>query len=263
VSAPTTRPLPRPFTDLAAAIGFLTLLPLGREWPDRTPPRAVGWYPVVGLLLGAPAAGAVWAAGRLTGHAPVRGAVLVGALVVAGWALMTRFLHWDGLADTFDGLWGGRTAEQRLEIMRDSRIGSFGAAAMLMVALVQVGAIADFVAEGVWWPLLVAPVVGRVAVSLSAWTMPAARREGLGLSVVQRPGMYDVAAFCTALVPAVVLALAGSPLVGAVTTVVSLVAVLAVPRVLARPVGGMTGDLFGATVLIVETIVLVTGAGLT
>lgn len=257
------RARPRPLTDIAAAIGFLTLLPIGREWPDNAPPRSVGWYPAVGWLLGELAASLVLISERVTGHPAVRGAVLVGALAVAAWALLTRFLHWDGLADTFDGIWGGSTVERRLEIMRDSRIGSFGAAAMLVVALVQVGAIADFVAEGVWWPLVVAPVVARAAVSLAAWTMPAARRQGLGLSAVERPGLYEMVAFTVSVAPLALLALAMPAVSVWVTAGVSLIALFAVPRLLARPVGGMTGDLFGATVLIVETIVLVTGAVLT
>jgi len=257
------RTRPRPLTDLAAAIGFLTLLPFGRVWPEGRPPRSVGWYPAVGWLLGGLVAPMVAGTVYVTGHAPVRGAVLLGALSVSAWAVLTRFLHWDGLADTFDGIWGGSTVERRLEIMRDSRIGSFGAAAMLMVALVQVGAIADFVAEGVWWPLLLAPVVARAAVSLSAWTMPAARSEGLGLSAVERPGPYDIVALVACLVPLGLLAFAAPLASVLVCAGVSLVAVLTVPRLLARPVGGMTGDLFGATVLIVETIVLVTGAVLT
>ncbi len=64
--------------------------------------------------------------------------MLVGAAVIAAWALLTRFLHWDGLADTTDGLLGGSTPERRLEIMRDSRVGSFGVTAIVMVALLQV-----------------------------------------------------------------------------------------------------------------------------
>jgi adenosylcobinamide-GDP ribazoletransferase len=132
-----------------------------------------------------------------------------------------------------------------------------------MVALVQVGAIADFVAEGVWWPLLVAPVVARAAVSLAAWTMPAARREGLGLSAIERPGAYEIVALAVSVAPLLLLALVMPAVSVWATAAVSLAAVLIVPRLLARPVGGMTGDLFGATVLIVETIVLVTGAVLT
>ena len=262
---PTSRPQPRPLLDAAAAVGFLTLLPIGLRWPEGPPPRAVGWYPWIGWLLGLPVAGAVALAVKLHGHAPVGGDMLVGALVIGAWAALTRFLHWDGLADAADGLWGGRDRERRLEIMRDSRIGSFGAAAMLFVAMVQVSAVADIVHGGVVWPIVAAPVLGRFAASVGAWTLPAARREGLGLTVMERPGSYDVV---VAVLGVAVLHFLRSPLPGfgadgvrlIGVTLVGLVAGFAVPRVLARQVGGMTGDLFGATVLLVEMVVLVAGA---
>jgi adenosylcobinamide-GDP ribazoletransferase len=270
-----SRPRPRPLRDFAGALGFLTLLPFGRIWGDQ-PPRAVGWYPWVGWALGMTVAIPLWLAERAgLGFAGIR-TLLVAALVVATWALLTRFLHWDGLADTFDGLWGGATRERRLEIMHDSRIGSFGAAAMIMTALLQVGAVAAIVQGGAWWALVAAPVVARFAAANAAWTLPAARRDGLGLTVMQKPGVYDivvailaVAALAKfAILPTVAAAIAAVPNTGTivptlVTCVVGLLAALVVPRLLARGVDGMTGDLFGATVLIVETVVLVTGALLT
>ena len=270
VSAPqdpsgAVRPKPRPLLDAAAAVGFLTLLPVARLWPQGVPPRAVGWYPWVGWVLGVPAAAAVAMAIRMHGSAPQGAGMLVGALVIGGWAVLTRFLHWDGLADTADGLWGGRDREHKLEIMRDSRIGSFGAAAMLFVAMAQVGAVADIVHAGVIWPLVAAPVLGRFAASVSAWTLPAARREGLGLTAMERPGLYDVAVAVLAVAvihflrtPLPGLGAAGVKLIG--ITLAGLVAGFVTPRILSKPVGGMTGDLFGATVLIVETVVLVTAA---
>ncbi len=254
---------PRPLHDLAAAVGFLTLLPVGRRWPDGETPRSTGWYPWVGWLLGGGAALAVLLGTRIGGRTSSTGALLVAALIVGGWAVLTRFLHWDGLADSADGLWGGGTPERRLEIMRDSRIGSFGAAAMLFVALTQVAAVAVMVAAGVLWPIAIAPVIGRMAAAVAAWDLPAARREGLGLTVVGVSGAYERLVGALAL-----LAVLGFTLVGVaprsllIATAGGVFAALTVPRALAKSVGGMTGDLFGATVLIVETVVLVVGAAL-
>lgn len=255
-----TRPGPRPLTDLASAIGFLTLLPIGHTWPDGRPPRSVGWYAWAGALIGALGAG-VAALGRLglTNASPVQVAVrslVLASVVVAGWAVLTRFLHWDGLADTFDGIWGGATTERRLEIMRDSRIGSFGAAAMVMCALVQVAAVTGVVATGRLWFLVAAPMLGRLAASIAAWTMPAARRDGLGLTAMERPAPYDVAVAVAATAALIVALALLDPVRGLVVILVGLAAAAVVPALLARQVGGMTGDLFGATVLLVETLVL-------
>lgn len=262
-TAPPPEPLApaRPLTDFAAAIGFMTLLPVGRTWPEGRPPRSVGWYGWVGWVLAAPvvlgvAAFATW--GDITAPGVP---LLVAALVVCAWALLTRFLHWDGLADAFDGLWGGQTPERRLEIMRDSRIGSFGAAAMLMTALVQVTAAAVLIAAGHLWVLAAAPVVARFSISLAAWELPAARREGLGLTSMGTARLYDrLVAGASALALLGLLAAGASQHAFIVVAGVGIVSGMLIPRALSRGVGGMTGDLFGATVLLVETVVLLTGA---
>jgi adenosylcobinamide-GDP ribazoletransferase len=254
-------PRPRPLRDFAAAVGFLTLLPIGRTWPEGEIPRSTGWYPWVGWLLGGAAGLGILGGVSARGHWPAGGSMLVGALVIGGWAMLTRFLHWDGLADSADGLWGGDTPERRLEIMRDSRIGSFGAAAMLFVAIAQVAAVADIVSAGVVWPIVMAPVLGRMAVAVAAWDLPSARKEGLGLTAMGVSGAYERGVAAVALLGILGFALAGVPTRSLlIATAGGVFAALVVPRRLARPVGGMTGDLFGATVLIVETVVLVTGA---
>lgn len=251
---------PNPPRDLAAAFGFLTFLPIGRRWSEGAPPRSVGYYPWVGWLLGALAAGGLVLASAAAGHPPRTAAVLAGALVVAGWGLLTRLLHWDGLADTADGLWGAADRERRLEIMRDSRTGAFGVSAVVLVAAVQVGAGAAIAARGAWWVLVVAPVLARAGASVAAWTLPAARREGLGLSVVERPGVYDVVVWGVGTAALALLALMGAPPQPLATTCMAgLAAAVILPPVLARPVGGVTGDILGASVMLVETTVLVAG----
>jgi len=255
------RPAPRPIEDFAAAIGFLTLLPVGREWPKDRVPRSVGWYPWVGWVLGGLAALPLWLLTRSYGPLSGSRALLAAACVVALWALLTRFLHWDGLADSFDGLWGGNTRDRRLEIMRDSRIGSFGAASMLMTGLVQVAAATVVIERGAWWVLVAAPVIGRFAAALAAWELPSARTEGLGLTAMGAPGLYERLVAGTAGLALLAFVLLGLSthtfiIVGAIGFIVGML----IPRALARPVGGMTGDLFGATVLLVEVCVLLVGA---
>jgi adenosylcobinamide-GDP ribazoletransferase len=251
----------RPLSDFAAAIGFLTLLPCGRSWPDGRMPRSVGWYGWVGWLLAAAAILPLTLVRRYMGAPDVLHALLYGVLVVGLWSLLTRFLHWDGLADTADGVWGGSTPERRLEIMHDSRVGSFGVAAMVLAALVQIASVTLLLSRGALWPLLVAPVVARFSASLAAWELPAARTDGLGAAVAGPPGLYErLVAGASLLFLLVCIALGATSRQFIIVAAVGIVAGLVLPRALSKPVGGMTGDILGATVLLVETIILLTAA---
>jgi adenosylcobinamide-GDP ribazoletransferase len=251
----------RPLRDFAAAIGFLTLLPLGRTWPEGRMPRSVGWYAWVGWLLAAVAVLPLALVRRYLGAPDVLHALLYAVLIVGLWALLTRFLHWDGLADTFDGVWGGSTPQRRLEIMRDSRVGAFGVVAMLLTALVQIACVALLVTRGALWPLLVAPVVARFCASLAAWELPMARPDGLGAAVAGPAGAYERVVAGAALVGLLVCVALGTAWPQfVIVAAAGIVAGLVLPRALSKPVGGMTGDILGATVLLVETIVLLTAA---
>jgi adenosylcobinamide-GDP ribazoletransferase len=253
----------RPLRDLALAIGFLTAIPVGREWPEGGAPEAVGFYAWVGFILGAEAWLVAWLL-QLRGAGTALG-LLAAAAIVTAWAITTRMLHWDGLGDTADGLWGAREPARRLEIMRDSRVGSFGATAIVLVALLEVAAVAAVLAARQPWVLVLAPVLGRGAASLAAWTLPPARTEGLGAATMCRPGAYAVLATALALLALLVLGhLAGAARLPFFATLgIGLVSAVVLPRILAKRVGGMTGDLLGATILGVEVIVLIAGAVLT
>jgi len=250
----------RPLRDFALALGFLTVLPVGREWPDEGAPQAVGYYPWVGWVLGAGAWLVAWLL-QLLGSFSAAALLVGGVVIVAGWALATRMLHWDGLADTADGLWGSFERDRRLEIMRDSRVGSFGVTAVVLTALLQVSATGAVLVAGRLWVLVCAAVLGRAAAALAAWTLPAARTEGLGLTAVERPGAYPAVVAGLAVFGLFVLAHLTAPAVTFLTTMgVGVATAVVVPRLLARRIGGMTGDLFGASVLIVEAVVLTAGA---
>ncbi|HEY5506780.1 MAG TPA: adenosylcobinamide-GDP ribazoletransferase, partial [Coriobacteriia bacterium] len=249
----------RPLTDFASAVGFLTLLPIGRTWPEGKPPRSVGWYGWVGWILGLVAFVPLTLLRGRVDLVPMPNALLAGVLVVTVWALLTRFLHWDGLADSFDGLWGGHTPERRLEIMRDSHIGAFGVIAIVLVALVQVACVTLLVSRGEFWPLLAVPVAARFSLSLAAWELPAARSDGLGRIATGRAGVYERLVAGAALFALLaVMSLGASSHQFVFVVGAGVIAGMVVPRMLSKPVGGMTGDLFGATVLLIETIVLLT-----
>ncbi|HEY5353475.1 MAG TPA: adenosylcobinamide-GDP ribazoletransferase [Streptosporangiaceae bacterium] len=245
------------------ALSLFTVIPAGAggDLDGGAAARAIYWLPVIGAGLGLAGAGAMVfvAAGPLSPGRQLLGAAL--AMMLLG--LLTGGLHLDGLADTADGLGSRRPADQALEIMRRSDAGPFGVATLVLVLLVQVCALASLPRgwAGVT-ALVLATVTSRVAVVLATGS-PSARPSGFGALVAGRTsaaGRAASAAVLLAVVPAAGLALGGVP--AAARDLLAVAAGLAVGgllrRAAVRRLGGMTGDVFGATIeLSTATVLLV------
>jgi adenosylcobinamide-GDP ribazoletransferase len=247
---------------LRLAFGTLTRIPVPapRTVDGRVAGRAMLLAPIVGLLLalviGVPAQ-------VLVNVTPV-GGLLGAALAVAALAWLTRALHLDGLADTADALGSGRPAADALAIARRSDIGPFGVVTLVLVVLVQIAALADLLDRGAGaGSLVIAVVTGRLAVTLACLRgIPAARPDGLGAVVagsVPMAGGLVVAAVWLALAIAAVgaehglgagLATGGAVLGG-------LLAAALVVGLARRRLGGITGDVLGATAELTTAAVLV------
>ncbi len=239
--------------DPLLAVEFLTIVRL-RRWRRVDPAalaRAQVFYPLVGLGLGLVLAGLDRVLGAMLPLAPQA------ALTVAALAVFTRGLHLDGLADTFDGLLGGHDSARRLEIMRDSRVGSFGATAVALVLLLKWSAVLTLAAPVRAVALVLAPVLGRCAIVVVAAATPYARSQGLGT------GYHEAARGAPLLTSLVGGAAAALLLFG--PTGLTLVAVAALVALgmawwARAALGGATGDVFGATCELVETAVLLSVA---
>ena len=168
---------------LRLAVGTLTVLPVRppADVDRRTASRAMVLAPLVGLLLAAVVAAALWLLGLLT-MTPLLDAAL-GAVALL--ALLTRGIHLDGLADTADGLGSGKAALDALAVMRRSDVGPFGVATLVVVLLVQVSALEALFSRGEGLPATaVGLVVSRLALPLACSRgIPAARDDGLGRAV--------------------------------------------------------------------------------
>ena len=239
--------------------GFLVAVQMMTRVPVRfaAPPtagelaRAAAWYPLVGAGIGAAAAGAYWALGRAHLPSLAPWAALAAAVVVTG------AFHEDGLADTADGLFGGHDRARRLEIMRDSRVGTYGVVALVLVLGAQVAALGALPASLGWRALVAAHALGRAA-ALPLTLMPYARAEGgLGASVAQRvPALALAFALVTGVAP---LALLPWPLALAAVGAAGLVALAGAWR-FSRDLGGITGDTLGAVVKLAELTTYVAAA---
>ena len=239
----------RPLADLLTAVRLLTVLPLGRREGER-PAR---YFPVVGWLFGGLALGLASGAAVL-GLADGSGSLLIAAVVVSVWALLSGFLHLDGLADSADGLGVRGDAETRLGVMRDSSVGAFGVIAILLALVVQVAAIAVIVESRSWWGLVAAPVLGRFGASAALALRKPATTDGLGARYAERP---STAAAIAIGVPAAILLVVPPHLSRAVVAIAGVAFAVAIPGVFVRRLGGITGDVLGATIVLTETAILV------
>ncbi len=235
---------------LAAALQFLTVMPplVRRPFTPDELGRSVGWFPFVGLLLGAILAGL----DRLLGRAFPPG--VTAALVLAAWVLVTGALHLDGFLDSCDGLFGGHTPEARLRIMRDERAGAFAVIGGILLMLLKYAALAGNPHRTA--ALVLAPVVGRWGMAVAVVGFPYGRTEGLGRAMkdhARRPQVLLASVIALATVAALVVpndwrAILTLPLAGVV--------VWAGGRFVRRRLPGLTGDIYGALCELLEVVVL-------
>jgi adenosylcobinamide-GDP ribazoletransferase len=255
--------------DLLASLRFYTRLPLpalARETDPHALPdfsRAASLVPVAGALIGILGALVLALAAGL-GLAPLPAATIaIGFLV-----LITGAMHEDGLADLCDGFGGGATPERKLEIMKDSRIGTYGAAALVLSLLLRVGTLAGLVAVDLGLAaavLIAAAAISRAAGLLPLVLLPSARSFGAGFAAA-RPsaramGIAAALAFLCACSPL----LAGATLPQILAAcILALLAAYAVTALARRQIGGHTGDVAGAAQQAAEiAMLLVFSSGLT
>ena len=239
--------VPRVFKALICAVAFLTRMPVPEvEASERQFARAAGFFPWVGMLVAA----ACWVCSLAV--APL-GARLAALCCVALWAWITGGLHLDGLADTADGLAGGRgETERTLEVMRDSRIGAHGAVVLALALCLKWAALERLFAGDTGLAWLAAPVVARALATLLIAFFPYARQSGLGSSFADHVGAFEVVLALVAMVPlAVWLPPSWAPAAG-VGALAGLLVALRVRGV----AGGLTGDTYGACIEVCEGVTL-------
>lgn len=230
------------------AVMILTRLPAGRI-SGQAPPiaQAVWAFPVVGAAIGLVMAIAHAVAAGL-GLSPFVAALL--ALAVA--ALATGAMHDDGLADVADGFGGGSTVSRKLEIMKDSRIGSYGVLILILTTALTASAIAT---SANMWSFIAIGTISRTAMLLPMWLLPPARSDGLGHAATLDAGTPLAAALALT----IGLALLSGTTIVLVLMLATAFALLTLAR---RQIGGQTGDVLGATQKLSECVGWLTAAAL-
>jgi adenosylcobinamide-GDP ribazoletransferase len=233
---------------MRSALGFLTVVG-GAAPPDR---RAPAWFGPVGAALGLAVGGAWWVAGEL--WPPLVAAVVA----VAVDAALTGMLHFDGLADSADGLLAPLDRRRRLEVMASPEVGAFGVMVMTLVALARVAALAALAPD----PLLVAGLwtTSRSAMALALAWLPYARPAGGAASGFRAgaatPALAGLAVGCA--VVASTFDAGWGP--GVLVAAAALAGFGAVMMLAWRRLGGYTGDVLGAAGLVAETVGMLVAA---
>lgn len=241
--------------DIAVALALLTRLPLRLPDAAYAHGAAAGWaYPLAGLVLGLMSGLAGWAVAGI-------GAGLAGIVAITLSVVLSGAMHEDGLADVADGFWGGWTPARRLEIMKDSHVGTYGMMALILGFAVRWWALTALFAAGHGGTAVIASaILSRAGMPVLMTALPNARAGGLSRSV-GRPTPRVAAA-------AVVLALALAALVAGWLAIfaatVSAAVLYGLALVARAKIGGQTGDVLGASQQLAEItclIVFVAGWG--
>ena len=240
-----------------AALQFLTIIPL--PWRREVSPaelgRSTAYFPLIGLIMGLIMVGWRWLMGLFLPPA------VANVLVIATLVLINGALHLDGLLDTFDGVAGHRSVEERWRAMRDSRAGGFGVIAVCCLLLVKYIALTN-IPDAVLGKALVAMlVVSRWAMTYAIFAYPYARPDGLGKAFKEatRWPRFTVATIVTVVVAVFLFPIPGLtfPLSALLLLLGSWIVAMTMAAYLKSKFGGLTGDTYGAINEVVEASVLI------
>jgi adenosylcobinamide-GDP ribazoletransferase len=232
------------------AASFLTILPVAIESANESDVAAsMAWFPLVGVVMGIVFALEDYALAFLLGHA-VRSAI-----VVLSMAALSGAVHLDGLADTADALGAGRDRVRVLEILRDSRIGAFGAIALFFALGLKVLALAGLSGRPRIEALILAPTLGRWALVAVSYKIDYLRTAGAGSSMLGRASDRNLASASVIAILAIIPFFSRKVII---TYAIAGVATIAMRSFYLRWLRGITGDLIGACGEIVEVLAMLT-----
>ena len=231
------------------ALSFLSVLPLpGRAAARKPLPAAVFWFPVAGLILGA-----ILAAANIILAALGLGALAAAAVIIVLMFIITGGLHADGLADTFDAFFSGKSKDEMLVIMRDPHIGSMGTLAITSTVVLKVAFLSSIAPAQTTNALLVACMLGRWAMVTAMFLFPYARPDGKPKTFMDGLRGRTVLA-ATALSAGTAFAIAG--ITGIVLMCAAAITAYAFASIARKKIGGITGDCLGAINEITELVIL-------
>jgi adenosylcobinamide-GDP ribazoletransferase len=242
------------YRELVAAVRFLSVLPMPASSQlfekDEVVPRLVvgsAYFPLVGLLL----ALLLWP--LVLVFTPLVPQLALAALLIVALVILTGGLHLDGLMDSCDGLFGGNTRERKLEIMRDSHIGSFGVLGGASILLLKFALLASLRVQALQLALMLTLPSARWAMVLALRVFPSARPTGLGAAFHQA---VTTERLVLASIVALAIVLVAGQFIGLIVCVTVTITTLVLGFWITRSIGGLTGDNYGAIEEVAEVVAL-------
>jgi len=233
------------------ALTFLTRIPIpakGIEQPEDFK-KSIYFFPVIGLIIGGVLAGSYYLLAKIFPQ-PITAALLLFIYV-----LLTGGLHLDGLIDTVDGIYGGRSREHRLEIMKDTHPGAFGVLGAIVILLIKYSIYTQLSSE-LLVILMAASVMGRQAMVWVQIFYPYARKQGLGM-LFSNYGSVPIFGVTTGITIAILFLLA--QINGLYIFLICSIILFILASWLSHLLGGLTGDTYGASCELIEISALLTG----
>jgi len=237
------------FMGLLNAVRFLTILPMPikSKITESDLGRAVAWFPAVGVLLG----GLLFLSFRV--FSLFLSSLAVNAFVLVFWIFLTRGFHLDGLADTADGIGGGASRQEKLAIMKDSRIGAFGVLVLFCLLLLKYALLGELEVQFYLGALILAPASGRWIMVLAIFSFPPAKKGGMGQRFKKHCRITEI---IIATLTVLVCAYFTQGLWGIAILLGTGAVVMTTAFALSNTLGGLTGDTYGALCEIGEVVTL-------
>ena len=240
---------------------FLTRIYITRQtvWTEENFGKSVKYFPLIGAVIGIISAALTGIFYILTGaKLPILTAALAFTLPI----IITGGIHCDGFIDSVDGLFSGREREKILEIMKDSRVGAFGAVSLVLLATLEVATLIELFQISLMWSLSAifsAPIISRLMMVVTIRKFPYARREGMGKAFSKYTTRQTILfATLTAILILSALILVDVKIFLATMSalIISLGFTFYFGNFATKKIGGVTGDIYGATSTLVELIVI-------
>ena len=239
---------------------FLTRIFVVKQsvWTEKSFGESVKYFPAVGAVLGIICAGVVGILNLL--NLPL----FTGTIGFASLIILTGGIHCDGLMDSADGLFSGREREKILEIMKDSRAGSFGVVAMILVAAIEISALTELANLSTWFlcaGIYCAPIIGRLMMVVTIGSFPYARATGMGKAFAQFTTRRTII-FATLETILFLLPLNFIDKIfffsAAAASLAALIVTWRFATFATKKIGGVTGDIYGAVTMLTEMFTLIT-----